>query len=384
MAKAKLVIVTTVPITIKCILSKQPSFLAKYFDVSIISSPDVELQHILKSEDVLTYAVSMERGISPIKDIVSLLNMVKALRKLKPDIVHSYTPKAGLITMLAGFICRIPIRIHTFTGLVFPTSNCIKKRILIWMDMLICICATKIVPEGNGVKKDLMSYSITKKPLEVIGSGNIAGVDTSIFNKQAVINNGLHLHLIKQLDLPVNAMIFCFVGRFSPDKGFYELLTAFNTLPDDAHLLLVGEMDERLPLSNEITQTLNNHPRIHDIGWQNDVRPALAISNVLVLPSYREGFPNTPLQAGAMELPCIVTDVNGCNEIIKPNFNGWVIPVKNSDALAKAMLKAMRAGNLVELGQQARENIVGKFERQSHWLNMLSFYNAQLANLAEH
>lgn len=384
MSQPKLVIVTTVPITLTGILAQQPKFLAEHFDVAIISSPDAELKKVQSSESVATYAVSMQRGISPINDVVSLFKMIKQLRQLKPTIVHSYTPKAGFITMLAGFICRVPIRVHTFTGLIFPTSTGAKKKILIWMDRLICACATTIVPEGNGVKNDLIHYGITHKPLAVIGSGNIAGVNTELFCKQAVISQGLHLTLQKQLNLPVNAFVFCFVGRFTQDKGFTEILSAFNELPDNAHLLLVGEMDERLPLPNEIIKTLSSHSRIHNIGWQNDVRPALAISNVLVLPSYREGFPNTPLQAGAMELPCIVSDINGCNEIIKPSFNGWIVPVKDSKALAKAMLKSMQTDNLDQLGLQARTNIVEKFERQTHWQNILNFYKQQLANVAKY
>lgn len=380
----RLVIVTTVPITIQGILKEQPKFMNNYFEVLIISSPSEVLNQIGESENLPVYGVEMHRGINVLKDILSLVSMVYRLNKLKPDIIHSYTPKAGLIAMLASFICRVPIRVHTFTGLIFPTSTGIKKKILIWMDRLICACATTIVPEGNGVKNDLIHYGITHKQLAVIGSGNIAGVDTALFCRQTVINQGLHLSLIKQLDLPVNAFVFCFVGRFTQDKGFTELLSAFNELPDNAHLLLVGEMDERLPLPNESTQTLNSHSRIHNIGWQSDVRPALAISNVLVLPSYREGFPNTPLQAGAMELPCIVSDINGCNEIIKKDFNGWIVPVKDSNALANAMLKSMQTDNLDQLGLQARANIVEKFERQTHWQNMLNFYKQQLANVAKY
>ena len=378
MDQPKLVIVTTVPTTLASILAQQPKFLAQHFDVALISSPAAELKKVAESEGVSTYAVPMERGISPVRDLISLYRMIKQIKKLKPAIVHSYTPKAGLITMLAGFICRVPVRVHTFTGLIFPTSTGVKKKILIWMDRLICACATTIVPEGNGVKSDLITHAVTLKPLAVIGNGNIAGVDTASFCKQKIISQGLHLPVKAQLNLPEDAFVFCFVGRFTKDKGFEELFEAFNSLPDNAHLLLVGELDERLPLPREIEQALNNHPRIHNVGWQNDIRPALAISHVLVLPSYREGFPNTPLQAGSMALPCIVTDINGCNEIITSGFNGWVVPVKNSNALTAAMRNSMQVDNLAQLGAQARSNIVGKFERQAHWQNLLCFYNEQL------
>ena len=381
MGNTKLVIVTTVPITLTGILAKQPKYLSKHFDVSVISSPKAELDTVQKSENIPTYAVAMQRGISPLKDLISLCKMIKILHKLKPDVIHSYTPKAGLITMLAGCICRVPVRIHTFTGLIFPTSSGFKQNILIWMDRLICACATIIVPEGNGVKQDLIKYCITRKPLNVIGSGNISGVDTSLFNKTTVIEQGLHLPLVKQLNLPLNAFLFCFVGRFTQDKGFSELLNAFQCLPEQAHLLLVGEMDERLPLPIEFQQTLLEHPRIHNIGWQNDVRPALAISNLLVLPSYREGFPNTPLQAGAMQLPCIVTDINGCNEIITQNVNGWLVPAKSSSELQVAMHESMQKPDIEVCGNNARVHIQQNFEKSAHWQNMLNFYNEQLSYL---
>ena len=384
MPHPKLVIVTTVPITLTGILANQPKFLAEHFAVSIISSPDEELKQIEITENVPTYAVAMQRGISLFNDLVSLFKMIKQLRKLKPEIVHSYTPKAGLITMLAGFICRVPIRVHTFTGLIFPTSTGIKKKILIWMDRLICACSTIIIPEGNGVKQDLINYGITKKELKVIGHGNIAGVNTDYFNRDVVINEGKDSALRRQLNLSKDAFLFCFVGRFTQDKGFSELIAAFNKLPENAHLVLVGEMDKRIPLPPDTIKSLKQHSRIHNLGWQNDIRPALTISDVLVLPSYREGFPNTPLQAGSMQLPCIVSDINGCNEIITANVNGWLVPAKDNDSLFNAMLNSMDAQNLVELGNNARANIEHNFEKLAHWQNMLGFYTDQLSKLNKH
>lgn len=384
MDRVKLVIVTTVPITLVGILAKQPKYLSKHFDVSVISSPEAELDTVKITENVPTYAVAMERGISLFNDLVSLFKMIKQLRKLKPEIAHSYTPKAGLITMLAGFICRVPIRVHTFTGLIFPTSTGSKQKILIWMDRLICACATTIVPEGNGVKQDLINYGITKKELNVIGHGNISGVDTDYFNRDFVINEGTDSKLRIQLNLPKDAFLFCFVGRFTQDKGFSELIAAFNKLPKNAHLILVGEMDKRIPLPPDTIKALKQHSRIHNLGWQNDIRPALTISHLLVLPSYREGFPNTPLQAGSMQLPCIVSDINGCNEIITPRVNGWLVPAKDSDSLHNAMLESMNAENLVELGNNARANIENSFEKSAHWQNMLAFYSEQLSKSNKH
>ena len=128
-------------------------------------------------EGVRTIETPMERRISLVKDFISLLRMIRIFAKERPYMIHSITPKAGMISMLAGWITRVPIRIHTFTGLVFPTATGGKKKLLIAMDRLTCACATHIIPEGEGVKRDLMTYRITKKPLRVIANGNVNGVD---------------------------------------------------------------------------------------------------------------------------------------------------------------------------------------------------------------
>ncbi|MDN3652656.1 glycosyltransferase family 4 protein [Thalassotalea ponticola] len=379
----KLVIVTTVPITLKGILRNQPKYLDQHYDVTLISSPSIELDDVSNHENVTTYAVPMTRGISPFKDLSSIIAMIKQLRRIKPVVVHSYTPKAGLVAMLASFVCRVPVRIHTFTGLMFPTATGIKKKILIWIDRLICACATTVVPEGSGVRQDLIDYRVTKKKLEVIGNGNIAGVDTHFFSKEAISSENLDSKLRNTLALPDSAFVFCFVGRFTQDKGIAELISSFKQLPEKAHLVLVGETDKRIPITDDIALVIDSHPRIHNLGWQNDIRPALAISDVLVLPSYREGFPNTPLQAGAMGLPCIVTDINGCNEIIVGGYNGWVISAKDVKSLKNAMMESMESVSLTSLGANARENIELKFEQNLHWQNMLHFYQHQLNSLSK-
>ena len=375
-SKQKLFIVTTVPITLKSILNGQPKQLSEMYDIALVSSPDVELSEVEIDEKVDVYTVPMERDISPLKDLVSLFNMTKLLLTQKPDLIHSYTPKAGLITMLAGFIARVPVRIHTFTGLIFPTSKGLTKIILIWVDRLICAAATTVVPEGNGVKCDLINNSITSKPIKVIGHGNISGVDTLHFSKSRVMIEGDDLR--KGYMIPEEAFTFCFVGRFTQDKGFNELLGAFKQLPDSAYLILAGKEDTRLPLPGGIAKEIVEHPRIVNIGWVNDVRPILSASNVLVLPSYREGFPNTPLQAGSMCLPSIVSNISGCNEIVTDGYNGWIVEPQSTDSLLNAMRKSMVCENIDELSQNARENIKNKFERKYYFEELKEFYKQQL------
>ena len=376
----KLTIVTTVPETMTSILVGQPRYLNGYFDLSLISSPGSAVKQVELAEAIAIQAVPMERGISPFKDLVSIWNMRNVLSKIRPSIVHSYTPKAGLISMIAAKFCGVPVRVHTFTGLIFPTSTGLKKKILIWVDRLICACATHIVPEGEGVKRDLESYRITRKPLKVIGYGNIAGVDTKYFKDDAPGVEAGQVKLVENLGIGANSTIFCFVGRLNRDKGVSELVEAFNRLPESAHLILVGGLDASAPVSNETLARIESNPRIHALGFLSDIRPALKLADFLVLPSYREGFPNVVLQAGAMGLPVIATDISGCNEAVEPRLNGWLVPPRSVEPLENAMKEAMQSSEdtRAKMGENARTRIKQRFERQQHWQRMQKFYQELL------
>jgi len=338
------------------------------------------ISQVGKNEGLVTYSVPMARGISVLKDFFSIAYMIRALLKVRPTLVHSYTPKAGLVTMLSAWLCRVPVRVHTFTGLIFPTSHGFKKKLLIWIDRLICACATHIVPEGQGVKKDLEYFRITRKPLRVIGYGNIAGVDTTYFSLLApgVVTAGVNLRA--RLAIDAEAFVFCFVGRLNKDKGVAELMQAFAALPPAVHLLLVGGVDQTAPVGADLLRLIDSHPRVHKLGFLNDVRPALAAADILLLPSYREGFPNVLLQAGAMALSVIATDINGCNEIIEPGFNGWLVPPRDAPALQCIMHEALQTPGAArkKMGAQARLRIQQRFERQQHWEHMVEFYQGLL------
>lgn len=378
--RPRLILVTTVPETMATILVGQPGHLAKYFDVSLIASPGALVARVEQQEGLAVKAVSMERGIHPVKDLVSVWRMWRTLRRQRPDVVHSYTPKAGLVVMLSAWLCRVPIRVHTFTGLIFPTATGLKQRILIWVDRLICACATHVVPEGVGVQKDLERYRITDKPLRVIGHGNIAGVNTKYFDPEAAGVSEEAVALKQRLGIASDAVVFCFVGRLNRDKGVAELYAAFSTLPEQVHLLLVGGVDASAPISKELQAAIENHSRVHAVGFMDDIRPALSLANVLVLPSYREGFPNVVLQAGAMALPVIATDISGCNEVVEPGLNGWLVPPRDAPALTDAMQDALRAPGKVrkEMGLRARERVQLWFEQQQHWQRMVLFYQGLL------
>lgn len=373
-----LLIVTTVPETLAFILREQPAFLNNYFDVSLASSFGPELGAVAATEGVPVHVVPMERGISLRRDFVSIWRMFFLFRKIRPDIVHSYTPKAGLVSMVAAFLCNVPIRIHTFTGVIWPTSVGWRRSLLKAVDRLLCACATHVVPESMGVKHDLINGEITNKNLEVMGYGNVAGVDTEYFSPEEPCLLGGGEGLREQLSIPLSDFVFVFIGRLNIDKGISELYSAFERLPQNCQLLLLGSLDTHAPISDKLLKELQQHPRIHWLGFQQDIRPALLAADVLVLPSYREGFPNVVLQAGAMELPVLATDISGSNEVIAPGFNGWLVPPKNCEMLAAEMMRIQKISrsDLRQMGIQARSRIVERFERKAHWHRMLSFYQS--------
>lgn len=345
----------------------------EHYEVVAVSSPGKEMQVLREREGIRTIEVPMERRISPIKDFISLIWMILVFAQERPYMVHSMTPKAGLISMLAGWITRVPVRMHTFTGLVFPTATGWKQRLLIWTDRLTCACATHVNPEGEGVKRDLITYGITKKPLRIIGNGSICGVDMTYFDRTAAF--------VKQAATyrEEGCFTFCFVGRMVRDKGINELVSAFVRLYKQypqVRLLLVGSFEKKLdPVLPETEKTIQGHPGIRFMGFQSDIRPFLVASEVLVLPSYREGFPNVVLQAGAMGLPSIVTDINGSNEIILPNENGVIIPSKNEEALYRAMENSLLHPEEVQrMAKKARSLIASRYDRKVMWKALMETY----------
>lgn len=372
--KTKIIRTSTVAMSLNLLLKGQLKFLSKHYDVVAVSGYDNDLEEVKSREEVTIKDIKMERAISPFKDLISLYKLYRYFKKEKPTIVHSITPKAGLLSMMAAKYARVPIRIHTFTGLIFPSKSGLFQKLLIVMDKVLCWHATHIFPEGNGVKQDLERYQITTKPLKILANGNVNGIDIEYFNPENV-NLEEKQNLKNVLNLSEKDFVFIYVGRLVKDKGLNELVQAFSKIKDEnVKLLLVGPFENELdPLKPETISEIKDNPNIVSVGYQKDVRKYYAISNVLVFPSYREGFPNVVLQAGAMQLPSIVTNINGSNEIITHNKNGLIIPVQNSDAIFAAMLFMMNE-NIEEMSKHARIMIENRYKQQLVWESLLKEY----------
>ncbi len=335
--RKKIIRATTVPTSLETFCKDVLRELSETYEVLAVSSPGADLEFVARREGVRVAPVRMERHIAPLADVKSLWKLVRLMRRERPWMVHSMTPKAGLLCMLAARIAGVPVRVHTFTGLIWPTATGMKKKLLMATDRLLCACATHIIPEGQGVKRDIENAGLTKKPLRVLANGNVRGIDLEYYDRNADV-----MAEVSKIRCS-NKLTFIFVGRLVGDKGINELVEAFLRLKSeisDVRLLLVGRAEPELdPLKPEVWKAIKQDSDIEAVGEQHDVRPWFAASDVLAFPSYREGFPNVVIEAGAMGLPSIVTDINGANEIIIDGENGVIIPVRDSDSLYHAMKK---------------------------------------------
>ena len=379
MNDVKLFRLTTVPLSFETLLKGQPRFMQQYYDVTIICSDKGRLEKAGIAESVKTYPVELTRQITPFKDLKALWKLYRYFWKEKPDIVHSHTPKAGLIGMLAARLAKVPHRLHTVAGMPLMETTGLKRKILNFTEKLTYRCAHRIYPNSKGLYEFIVKNKFCPDhKLKVIGNGSSNGIDTSHFSP-TFYTYEQNEKLKSETGIPMNAFVFCFVGRMVKDKGINDLVQAFIEISKTyryAKLLLVGPFERELDsLLSETEKEIQNHLNIISVGFQKDVRPYLAVSDVFVFPSYREGFPNVVMQAGAMELPCIVTDINGCNEIIEDGVNGLIIPPKNKEQLRAKMQLLLENSDLRnKLKQNARSIITSRYEQKLVWEALLKEY----------
>ncbi len=377
--RKKIIRACTVPMSIKYFVEGLLPQLKERYNVVLLSSPGEDLDEAVAKHQVKGIAVPMERHISVTKDIKALLKLIGVLFRERPQMVHSMTPKAGLLCMMAAWLTRVPVRVHTFTGLVWPTEKGLKRRILMATDWLTCACATHIIPEGEGVKNDLLNNGITKKPLRVLGYGNVRGIDLEKFSHRKEVLE--KVTQISQIAKGSQMFTFLFVGRIVGDKGINEMVNAFKRLNEaykDTQLILVGWFEQQLdPVSEETRETIEQHPCIHAVGTKegDELLAYYATADCFVFPSYREGFPNTVIEAGAMGLPCIVTDINGSREIIREGENGLIIPPRDEEALYSAMLRMMTdTKERQRMAGNARRMIAERYEQGYVRQCLLDYY----------
>ena len=372
----KLLRITTVPISLRILLKGQLEFMvANGIEVLTVSSsgPDVSSLRVPHKE------VLMTRSITPIRDFVALIRLVIIIWRFQPDIVHTHTPKAGLLGMLAAWLCRVPKRLHTVAGLPWLESQGLRRWLLKQMEALTFLSSTQVLVNSAGLKK-ILNAELPRidKELLVLGNGSTNGIDVTYFSLTEQIQNQAR-QLRSELVISQSDFVFCFIGRLVVHKGIIELLTAFDHLRQvnsNVKLFLVGRIEEgRESLPSGYLERIKAGNGIVAPGLVEDVRPWLAAADAFVLPTYREGFPNVLLQAGCMGLPVIATNINGCNEIIENESTGLLIEPKNTQMLLSAMTRLFRSNNERAIfGLKLKESVLNNYSTETIWNELLALY----------
>lgn len=375
--KKRFFIVTTIPGSLD-FFKGQLRMLNETLDVTAVSSQCKRLEAFGKEEGVKTAYIPMERPISLLRDPLSLIRFITLFATKRPHIVHGNTPKGSFLSMIAAWLTRVPVRIYMCHGLRYQGYRGKMRRLLMAMERISCRCATHVIAVSHGAENTLLNDNICpKEKLRVVGDGSAGGIDLSVFDPGKIAP----ADEITKISRP-DEFKFCFVGRIVKDKGVNEMVTAFTRLAkqtDNVSLFLIGPFENaENPVEPATRYVLESNPKIHLLGPKNDVKPYIIACDMLLLPSYREGLPTVPIEAGALSIPTIATDIPGCNEVVIDGVNGYLVPPHDSDALFQAMKRAVdgRGSSVKSLGRTARSLVERKYEQQKVWAAYRQLYNS--------
>ena len=385
---SKIIRITTVPISLKLLLSGQMKFMKDAgWEVLMVSADGKEINEIVKKEGCPHEVIPFTRKITPLQDLACLWQLYNLIKREKPDIVHTHTPKAGLLGMLAAKLAGVNIRIHTVAGLPYMVAEKQKKSLLVKIEKLTYSWATHVWPNSRSLKRFIVDENLVgQEKLKVIGNGSSNGVDLEKFNRGVLKEN--HLVAATMRIMPGdNDFIILAVGRLVKDKGIEELVTAFldSKISERSKLVLLGSFEQELnPIDEEIVRKIKDHPRIVQIEWTDHVAHYLALADVLVHASHREGFPNVLLEAGAMQVPIICSDIIGNTDIVTNKKTGLVFPVKNKDVLKDALEFAyIKREVMQELADNLYSEVEDKYQRKKMHQLILENYNNCLNSLED-
>ena len=370
-------------------LDGQVRYMAEHgFEITAISSPGPFLTGFAAREPVHLITVDMPRRITPFQDLIALIHLVRMIRVIRPDIVHAHTPKGGLLGMLAARVAGVPVRIYHMHGLPFMTATGFRRRLLTWSERVSCVLAHRVLC----VSHVLRQYAIEQRlcaPDKIVTplGGSVNGVDAlDRFNPDHPVGDATKRRneIRARHEIPDEALVIAFIGRLVRDKGIVELADAWRVLADrhaDLYLLMAGPFEPQDPVPGSTRAFLESHSRIHLLGQTDDVRGVLAASDVLVLPTYREGMPTAPLEAGSMRLPVVATRVSGCVEAVEDGVTGILVPVGDASALAEALeLYINDRDRRLRDGEAGRTRVLKTFARERIWNATLCEYVDLLAS----
>lgn len=371
--KKKICFIVAVPGTAQSFLKCHLTKLSEFNEIYLVA--DITKQEEINGLDIKAYkSIKISRGISLVNDFRALFQLYKYFCKMQFDIVHSITPKAGLLTAIAAYFAKIPNRLHIFTGQVWATKTGIFRRMLILLDKVIVKLDTLIMVDGNSQKDFLMQTGVLKSNQGlVVGSGSISGVDLTRF----IPHEKIRLQVRKELNLSENQIVFSYLGRLNADKGISELLSAFNRLcenDNNGFLLFVG-IDEQ-----KMLDTVSNYPNIQPnrnflfYGKTSQPEKVLQASDVFCLPSYREGFGTSVIEASALGIPVICSDTYGVQDAMIDNVTGLRCKTKDVESLYQCMNQLAQDRNLrVYLGKNGKKRVQEEFSAEiisDAWLKL--------------
>jgi glycosyltransferase involved in cell wall biosynthesis len=347
------------------------------FDVTVVSSPGVLLTRTAALEGVRSVGIPIRRGIAPLADVVSLVRLWLLIGRLRPDMVEFSTPKAGFLGTLAAWLRRVPRRVYMLRGLKLETCSGLKRRILLATERLAARCAHVVLCNSRSLRARALALGVgPASKLHLLGEGSSNGVDIDHFSP------GPSMVRVR-LRLPLDAKVVGFVGRLTRDKGLPELIEAFDQIlarEPEAHLLLVGWFDngeDELPAA--LRERIFAHPRIHGTGYVSDPLPFYRAIDVMVLPTWREGFPNVVLEAAASGIPVVTTLATGSRDSVVPEVTGLLIPPGLPEAIAEAVCKLLAdPGRARRMGTAARAWVLEHYVDERVLRLTSSFYQSLL------
>jgi glycosyltransferase involved in cell wall biosynthesis len=352
------------------------------YEVVIISGKGEEITLLAKEENATLYNINFTKTINPFNDLQCLFEIMLILKKERPDIVNAGNPKSGLLMMIACFLLGIDKRIFTLHGLVSDSRVGFQGKLIKWSERFTCLLAKKIVVVSPLLRKHALQLKLFPDAKGIlIENGSCNGIDLQRFSytEETVTASKI---LREKLQLPENAFVMGFVGRLNKDKGMNLLFEAFNQLRkthNNVYMLLVGPIEEENAFNQRYLLQLRNDNHIFYLGKLTEVAPVYALMDVFVLPSYREGLPNVLLEAGAMEIPMVVTDINGCKDVVQQNINGLLFKKGDAGELIMAIEKYISNPTLKKIhGNSARSIIQAQFVQQKIWKGLLDLYNNML------
>ena len=372
----KLLRITTVSESLRTLLPGQMAFMQQQGFMVWSASAGV-----IAHPECPHFTLPLTRQITPFRDLYALWKTYRLIRRLRPDIVHTHTPKAGLIGMWAARWAGVPVRLHTVAGLPLMERRGLWRWLFTQIERLTYAFATEVWPNSFGLETYIRQHLYNGPKLRVIGNGSSNGIDTTRFRPTSELTQ-LARMLRKQLSIAPDVFVWLFVGRIVPDKGITELVMAFRALSEkqpDVRLILVGQEESLNLIDRTIKSLIISDKRILEVGYQTDVRPYIMMANALILPSYREGLPNVLLQAACLERPVVATDIVGCREVVQQGETGLLVPPKDPFVLHDAMLRLMNDTLLRwQMSGKARAHVVAKYEQKTLWRALFLAYNQAL------